>query len=99
MKSPLFPILCPPIPPGTHIAVTLLKETKKMTIDETHKNGPDASLHFKKELASLRVPILPAFLVDMRGRQAVKKELLGSVQALLRDDRLKGVRITDTLTH
>ena len=99
LKPPLFPIHFSAIPLGMHIAVTLLKETKKMAIDETHKNGPDTSLHFRKERAPLRVPIIPVILMDMRGRRAVRKELLGSVQALLKDDRLKGARITDALTH
>jgi hypothetical protein len=70
-----------------------------MTIDETHNSGPDTCLRFKKKRALLRPPILPAVFIDMHGRQAVSKELLGSVQALLKDDRLKGARITDTLTH
>lgn len=70
-----------------------------MTIDETHNGGPDTCPRFKKKRASLRVPVLPAVFVDMHGRRGVRKELLGSVQALLKDDRLKGARITDTLTH
>jgi len=33
----------------------------------------------------------------MRVRDAKKNELLGSVRALLKDDRLKGAHITDAL--
>ncbi len=70
-----------------------------MAKDKTRKNSRERSLHFHKERAALKVPILPAVFMDMRGRDEAKKELLGSLRVLFKDTRFKGFRIADIIVH
>lgn len=68
-----------------------------MSKDRTRKNGSEGSLCPKKERAIFKILTLSVALLAMRVRNAKKNELLGSVRALLKDDRLKGAHITDAL--
>ncbi len=54
---------------------------------------------FQEEKGISQGPCPPRGLCGHARTAGGEKELLGSVQALLKDDRLKGARITDTLTH
>jgi len=67
-----------------------------MSKNRIRKNGSERSLRLKNERATFKV-LLSAALMAMRVRDAKKNELLGSVRALLKDDRFKGARITDAL--
>ena len=68
-----------------------------MSKDRTQENGSERSLCLKKERAIFKILTLSVALMAMRVHDAKKNELLGSVRALLKDDRLKGAHITDAL--
>ncbi|MGC9975688.1 MAG: hypothetical protein ABSC57_03060 [Syntrophales bacterium] len=68
-----------------------------MPKDNIQENSPEGSLRFKKERRSFKVLVLAAALMDMRVRCIMKRDLSDSVRALLKDGRLKGIRITDVL--
>jgi len=68
-----------------------------MPKDNIQENSPEGSLRFKKERRSFKVLVLAAALMDMRVRCIMKRDLSESVRALLKDGRLKGIRITDVL--
>ena len=68
-----------------------------MSKDRIRKNGSERNVRLKKERAIFKILTLSVALMAMRVRDAKKNELLGSVRALLKDDRLKGARITDAL--
>jgi hypothetical protein len=67
-----------------------------MSKDRIRENGSERRLCLKKERATFKV-LLSAALMAMRVRDAKRNELLGSVRALVKDDRLKGAHITDAL--
>jgi hypothetical protein len=70
-----------------------------MSKERIQKNGSEGSLCPKNERAIFKILTLSVALLAMRVHDAKRNELLGSVRALLKDDRLKAARITDVLTQ
>jgi hypothetical protein len=68
-----------------------------MSKERIRENGSKRSLCLKKERAIFKILTLSVALMAMRVHDAKKNELLGSVRALLKDDRLKGAHIIDAL--
>jgi len=68
-----------------------------MSKERIQENGSKRRLCLKNERAIFKILTLSVALMAMRVHDAKKNELLGSVRALLKDDRLKGVHITDAL--